>query len=249
MSDSFKTIADDFFVNLNLQTTVAMPEGRETILGFCQTVQKRFTGMTSFYQREGREYVLEGDRDAGSYQWLELHPDRLTGGWFNPPEVAEAHAFHHWLLERCVYFLGVGNLDVECLDLTFGFNLDFLGNRDAIVQDALLSGSSLSALSSEGLGPCIECEPSVVFALTDDCCLQARMAVETRCDSYQVRTGNYTEEPISVYLTLRRCQQPGVVLELAPAMNELAEACEDVTTRVIAPQVLRPIVSVIAASS
>ncbi len=247
MSESFQSMADDFFVNLNLQTTIGLPEGRDTILGFCQAVQKRFGAMTALYQREGREYVLEGDREAGSYQWLELHASHLTAGWFNPPDAEAARAYHRWLVERCVYFLGVGGLDVECLDVTFGFNLDYLGNRDAIVHDALLSGSDLTASAGDGLGRCIECEPNVVYALDDDCCVQARIAVETRCTSYQVRTGNYTEDPISAYLTMRRCPRPGEVLAMDETVTELYSLCEDGAVRVIVPQVVRPIVAAIAA--
>jgi len=68
MDADFANVADDFFVNLSVQTTLPLPRNRETVLHFFEAVQKQFAGMTSFYQRDGGEYVLEGDRESGCYQ-------------------------------------------------------------------------------------------------------------------------------------------------------------------------------------
>jgi len=165
----FSNVADDFFVNLDLQTTLALPSSRETILQFCEAVQKEFQQMTSFYQREGGQYVLEGDRDAGSYQWMELQSHQLSAGYFNPPELPLAHEFHSWLLDRVVYFLGIGGLDVEAIDVLFGFNLDYRGNRDVIVAEALLFEGPLSSLVAEHPSRVLECQPNLVMALSEDC--------------------------------------------------------------------------------
>jgi hypothetical protein len=246
MSEVFGNIADEFFVNINLQTTIALPKERETVLSFCQTIQKQFPSMTSLYQREGSEYVLEGDREAGRYQWLELQTNSLSAGSYSPTDLHAAYAYLRWVLERCVYFLGIGGIDVECLDVTFGFNLDFIGNRDAIVGEALMYGTPMMALASEGMGPCIECEPSTVVALDGDCAMQARLAVETRCNSYQVRTGNFSDEPISVYYTIRRHPRPGEVLDLPKAFDDIRSVGEDTASRIVVPQVVRPIVAAIA---
>ncbi|MHC4563024.1 MAG: hypothetical protein ACYS8X_09660 [Planctomycetota bacterium] len=246
MSEPFSTVADDFFVNLNLQTTLSLPGARETILQFCEVVQKQFPAMTSLYQRDTGEYVLEGDRESGRYQWLELQSNRLSAGSFNPASVEDASRLHRWLLERSVYFLGIGGLDVECLDVMFGFNLDYLGNRDGVVGDALMAGSALTSIAAEGAGRCIECEPSIVFAMEEDCCLQARLAVETRSSSYQVRTGNFSDDPISVYLTVRRYPRPGKVMALQETFAEVTGVCEDLAERIVLPQILRPIAAAIA---
>lgn len=247
MDADFNTVADDFFVNLNLQTTLALPNGRETVLQFCQAVQKQFPGMTSLFHRDSGEFVLEGDREAGSYQWMELQTHRLSAGQFNPPTMDDAIHMHRWLLDRSVYFLGVDGMDVECLDVTLGFNLDYVGNRDSIVADVLMGPSPLAALSAEGIGRCVEFEPSIVFALDDDCYLQAKLSVETRCSSYQVRTGNYADEPISIYFTIRRYPAPGKVMDVRSTFAELSATCIDMACRVIVPQVVRPLAAAIAA--
>jgi hypothetical protein len=153
---------------------------------------------------------------------------------------------HHWLLDRSVYFLGCSPLDVDSLDVVFGFNLDYQGNRDQIVTQALLGGSPLGAfLLDESVKP-LECEPGVVIALDENCFLQARLGVETRSNSYQVRTGSYSEDPISVYFTLRRYPEPGKVLPFAETVGEQCHQCEDLVCSMVIPNILRPIVSAIA---
>jgi len=247
MGADFNNLADDFFVNMNLQTTLALSSARETVLHFCEAVQKEFPLMTSFYQRESGEFVLEGDRDDGSYQWMEIQTHRFSAGYFNPPDVADAYKLHKWLLDRSLYYLGVSGLDVECLDVLFGFNLDFQGNRDAIVAQALLGGTPLAVLALEGPGRTVECEPTFVVALDEECYLQARLAMETRSSSYQIRTGHYDDEPISVYLTVRQYPAPGQVINIKESFARQCEIGEDLAARIVVPQVIQPIAAAISA--
>jgi hypothetical protein len=245
MSFDFNNVADDFFVNMNLQTTLALPTARETVLQFCEAVQKEFRGMTSFYQRESGEYVLESDHEEGAYQWLELQTHRLSAGYFNPPSLDDARRLHNWLLERSLYFLGVSGLDVDCLDVLFGFNLDFRGNRDAVAARALLDGSPLAAFTGGSMNA-IEFEPSLVVALDESCYFQARLSLETRSSSYQVRLGSYEEEPISIYLTLRQYPQPGKVMNPVKALEQQLAAGEEMVRRLVIPNVVQPIAAAIA---
>lgn len=248
MKPSFSSVADDFFTNINVQTTLALPNGRETVLHFFEAVQKEFPGMTGFYQRETGEFVLEGNRETGCYQWLELQPHHLSAGYFNPPDIEDAYRLHRWLLDRSMYYLGVSGLDVECLDVLYGFNLDYQGNRDAIVAQALLGGSPLAALMTDPVARPIEYEPSLVVAMDEQCFIQARLSLETRSNSYQVRTGRYDEEPISVYFTIRRYPQPGKLLDVKASYEQQCRMGEDLAERIVIPQVLQPIASAIAAS-
>lgn len=246
MSFNFHGIADDFFVNLNLQTTMALPTGRETILHFCEAVQKEFPSMSGFYQRESGEFVLEADRESGSYRWLELQPNNLSAGYFNPPNLDEAYHLHRWLLERSVYFLGVSAIDVDVLDVLFGFNLIFRGNRAAIVAESLLSESPLGMLSGEISGRPVEFEPSLIFALDEECCLQARVSLETRTSGYQIRTGQYEDEPISVYLTVRGYPDRGKAIDVDASFAGQCELCEDISQRLVVPHIITPVAAAIA---
>ena len=244
----FDSIADDYFTNMDLRTTLALPRARESVLHFYEAVQKKFPAMTSLYQRDSGEFVLEGDREGGSYPWVELQSHRLSAGYFNPPDVADAYKLHRWLLEGSVYFLGVSALDVETLDILFGFNMDYKGNRDAIVANAVLGGSALGAMGSELSAQPIECEPSIVLALDEDCYTQARLFLETSSNSFQVRTGQYDDQPISVYFTVRRYPRPSQVFNLKDSFDEQRETCEDLVSRWVIPNVIQPVAAAIASA-
>ena len=241
-------ITDDFFVNVDLQTTLALPTSRESVLHLCETVQKQFASMTNLYHRDSGEYVLEGDRESGTYRWLELQSHRLSAGYFNPPKLSDAFDLHRWVLESSIYFLGVSPLDVEAMDVLFGFNMDYKGNRDAIIAQALLAGSPLDAMASEVSLRTIECEPSIVMSLDEECAMQARMSIETRCSNDQVRTGQYDNEPISVYFTVRRYPQPSEIIDLKQSYDVQRQACEDLICRAVIPHVIEPIVAAIASA-
>ena len=59
--EDLNNVADDFFINTTLQTTLPLPESRETILQFAEAVTREFPTMTSFYRRDSGEHVLEGE--------------------------------------------------------------------------------------------------------------------------------------------------------------------------------------------
>lgn len=246
MTMDLPNAADDFFVNVSLQTTLALPKNRETVLHFFEAVQKQFPLMSSLYQRERGVFVLEGDRESGTYPWMEIESHRLSAGYFNPPQPDDAHKLHEWLLDRIIYYLGVSPLDVDSLDVLYGFNLDYKGNRDAIVAQALLGGSPLGGFLADSEAATIECEPGVVITLDEECYLQARLSLETRNSSFQVRTGTYDDEPISIYFTVRQFPRPGQVFDLAGGYPRQRDICEDYCHRLVGPQVLHPISATIA---
>ena len=248
MASDYRTAADDFFVNMDLETTLALPTSRETVLLFCEAIQREFPEMTGFFQRDGDTYVLEGDREKDQYRWMELHPKRLSSGAFNPADLDEASHLHRWLLDRSTYFLGIGGLDVDCLNVTLGFNFNFVGNRDEIVAAALLGDSPLAAMSSQAGVRCLEFQPWVVVSLDEECYLQARLGLETRSSSYEVRTGQYNDEPISVYLTVRRYDRPGETVKPVEWLAQLTRTCDDLVDQIVRPNVLRPLAEAIAAA-
>jgi hypothetical protein len=53
----YSSLADDFYVNMNLNTEMALPGGRDTILGFFERVQKTYPSMRNFYTRVHAELL------------------------------------------------------------------------------------------------------------------------------------------------------------------------------------------------
>src|SRR5258708_14461198 len=86
----YSSLCDDFGVYVYLNTKMELPSGRETVLHFFDTLQKSFPRMTDFERREGGEFVLEEDREQGSYRWVTLESRRLCPGFVNPPALAAA---------------------------------------------------------------------------------------------------------------------------------------------------------------
>ena len=76
--------------------------------------------------------------------------------------------------------------------------------REETQMPAHRAESPLTCLTEEKGAKAVDFQPTVTVALSDDCRLQARIDVVTRTNSYQVRTGDYSDDVISVYLILRR---------------------------------------------
>ena len=77
--NNYASLCDDFGVSTYVHGKLEMPTGRETVLHFFEAVQKAFPKMTEFEKRADNEYMLEEDREAGSYRWASLDT-RHRGG-------------------------------------------------------------------------------------------------------------------------------------------------------------------------
>jgi hypothetical protein len=89
-------------------------------------------------------------------------------------------------------------------------------------------------------------QPALTLALDESCRLQSRLAVETRTNAYQIRTGEFPEEQISVYYTIRQywgSSGDRSFLDSFRRQREIAQ--ENLVERVI-PRILRPLAQVIA---
>src|SRR3984893_16328671 len=160
--------------------------------------------MTDFDCRENGEFVLEEDREQGSYRWVTLESRRICTGYVNPPELASAAARHERILEAAPYHLNFNALDCEALDVLFAFDFMFTGNHDEVVAEALGLNTTLENVMQIPGSRVINYEPSLMLSLDESCRLQCRLSVETRTNAYQVRTGQFPDAPISVYFTVRQ---------------------------------------------
>src|SRR5207237_10779043 len=95
----YGSLCDDFGVYVYLNTKMELPSGRETVLHFFDSMQKTFPQMTDFDCRESGEYVLEENREQGSYRWVTLESRRICTGSVNAPTLEAAHAQYHGVLE------------------------------------------------------------------------------------------------------------------------------------------------------
>ena len=249
MSNPFAAFCEDFYVNMRLGSQLALPHNRETLLHFLERVQKSYPGMTRFRKTDNGEYNLEEDRSSQAYRWMSLETKRLSSGHVNPGSVEESLKLHSMLLEMAPCHLGISPIEIDYLDVLFGFDLAFGGNHDEIIAESVFGESPLTCLLDEQGARAVDFQPTVTVALSEDCRLQARVDVVTRTNSYQVRTGDYGDDVISVYLIVRRYWGDRPREPMQDMLQMMAQRAEALCNSYIIPRVLRPISSAIASRS
>jgi hypothetical protein len=156
---------------------------------------------------------------------------------------------HTMLLEAAPHHLGISPIEIDYLDVLFGFDLAFGGNHDEIIAESLLAESPLTCLTEEPGARAVDIQPSVTVSLSDDCRLQARIDVVTRTNSYQVRTGDYNDDVISVYLIVRRYWGDRPKDALEELFQQMAKRADALCASYVVPRILRPISTAIASRS
>ena len=109
----YSSVSDDFYINLNLNTEMDLPQNRETVLHFFEQVQKIYPTMRNFYSRDRGEFVLEEDKEPGHYRWTSVEARRVCSGQVNPESVSSALQQHRYVLESVPYSLSISPLDCE----------------------------------------------------------------------------------------------------------------------------------------
>jgi hypothetical protein len=242
----YTTDADDFYVNLNLNTELDLPSGRDTVLHYFEQMKKAFPDMRNFYTREGGDLVLEGDKEAGHYRWLAIETKRLCSGHVNPETIEDAYKQHEMVLEVAPHLLTLSVLDCEALDVMFGFDLTYQGNHDEIIAEALGIGPSLEGVLEGAGGRVLNYEPSITMALDESCRLQCRLSIETRTNAFQVRTGEFPEEQISVYFTVRQYWGTGPDKNFLDSFRRQRMIGEELLVEKVIPRIIRPLAAAIA---
>ena len=242
----FASLADDFYVNMNLMTEMELPGQRDTILHFFECLQKHYPTMRKFYCRDKRDFVLEEDKDNGRYRWSAVETRRLSSGVVNPPSLEAAMKQHRMVLDLAPPLLSVSPLDCEALDLLFGFDFAYRGNHNALLAEALGVGPSLDAVGEIPGTRVINYEPSLTLAMDEECRTQVRISTETRTNAFQVRTGDYGEDQLSVYVTARQYGSLEPSMSYVEAVDRLFRIGVEVIDNCVVDQILRPLARTIA---
>ena len=244
----YGSLADDFYVNMNLNTEMKLPDTRETILDFFGRVQKSYPELRNFYTRDNGDFVLEEDKDKGHQRWVSLEPRRICSGNINPADPAEAIRQHELILNLVPYMLSVSTLDCEALDFMLGFDFNYRGNHDQLVAEALGTGHAVEPLLEIPGARILNFEPSVMLALDESCRTQARLMVETRTSAYHVRRGEFPEDQITVYFTVRKYGSLTQETSFEEAFASLTSLGQELMEQYVIGNVLQPLAQAIAAS-
>jgi hypothetical protein len=245
MSESFRALCSDLYVNQKLTVKLDLPKSRETVLEMFERVRRQFPEMNSF-RKYREELALESPQSETPHRWLAMRSNSLRSGTVNPQTMDEAYALHNAILKIAPSYLSVSALDVESVELLYGFDLMAPGNHDAIVFDALLAGSPLGSLLAMPGVTAVDCQPVIGIQLGNADGIEAHFEVKTR--GGRSREGE-PFEPISIYLILRKSGPVNAVEDLPGILSTLSQHGEELVERRLLPGLLMPIRDAIASQS
>jgi len=251
MKSSLGARCDDFYASSRLNLKLDLMLSRESILQFLERIQRDYPSMKRLRRRSDGGLVLgEGEpdlRENESRRWVRLDSSALRFGFFSPPDRQAWRQFGSTLLVYAPYYLTLSDLDIDHLEVNYGFDMEYGGNHDQLVADTLYAGHPLAGLlAGDECQHTIDCQPYLGIALTPNCDVQAYMEVKSRTSTFEVRTSEYEPQILSVYLTVRRYWGFGQDLPLAEAFAQLAETANGLAEQRVVPTVVNPLAQAIA---
>jgi len=246
MSISYNSFCDDFYVDMYINTRFDLPSDRDILLTFFERIKKQYPSMTNI-TRDGSEYSLEESSSSPLKRWASVDADRLGAGCANPTNFQEAFELPKFVIGLVPYMLGVRSLDIESIDLTFGMDFDYAGNHNDIIAEALFGGSAFAkAMDIAGPGV-LNLSPSIIVSLNEDCSTRARLAVESRTDEAEIRSGKFdSDKPISLFLTIRQYPQTGQDFEMDKAFSRICGLAVEYMDEKVVPNIVMPLTNAIA---
>jgi len=229
-----------------INTRFDLPSDRDSLLTFFERVKKQYPTMT-LLNRENTEYCLDEAPDGEQNRWVSVDADRLGAGSVNPATFQQAFELPKFVLGLVPYMLGVRSLDIESFDLTFGMDFDYAGNHNDIIAEALFGGSAFSRIFDvNGAGP-LNLSPSIILALNSDCSTRARLAIESRTDEAEIRSGKFdTDKPISLFMTIRQYPQAGQEFDVDNVFNKTCALAIEYMDEKVVPNIVMPLTNAIA---
>jgi hypothetical protein len=243
----YGSLSDDFYVNMHLHTEMDLPNQRETVLHFFEQMQRRFPKLRHFYQRERGEFILEEDKEHGAYRWVAAEPRRMCSGIVNPNTLEEAMDQHREVLDVVPYAMSISKLDCESIGLMYGFDYSYRGNQNLLLANAIGLPAGFEALSQRNGSQLMSYEPVIQLSLDDSFRTHARINFETRTTAFQAKAGEYNEELLSVYVTVRRFDSLGPDEEFTTELNRLECMLRELMDDYIVENILKPLQNSIAA--
>ncbi len=247
MATSFGALCTDFYVNHKLAVKMDLPKDRETVLHLFDRVRAEIPEMSRF-KRYQDELALESPRREGAYQWLALRKQSIRSGSVNPESMDEGYRLHRLVMEMSPYFLTISPLDIEYIELMYGFDLECKVNQHQAIAEALYGGTPMMRLLEMPGATPMEVQPAFGVTLLDEQDLHVYYEVKARTTPGQVRNDRYRTEPLSIFLTLRR---PGVIEKIDQLPDVLAAMRvrgEQLATDQLIPNLLQPISRIIIGS-
>ena len=247
----FGALCDDFYVSSRLFLKLEMGLERETVLHFFDRIRKEYPGLRKLRRRDKHCLILEEEPgEDRSRRWIRLDRGSLRFGHFAPTDTDEVRRFGELILTQAPYHLSFSDIDFDHLELIYGFDLEYRGNHDQLVAETLLGEHAATGfLFGDIEARVIDAQPYWGVALSPECDLQAYLEVKSRTTTFEVRSGNYENEPITVFLTLRKYWGLETPPTLVSALQTLVEIGNDLATERVVPNFVNALAAAIASRS
>ncbi|MBC8308972.1 MAG: hypothetical protein ISR75_01810 [Phycisphaerales bacterium] len=237
---SFATLCSDFYVNQKISLSVDLPKAEELASELFERIRREIPEFERIRPFDG-ELSLETSEVDGRYKWVGLRPRSISSGSVNPNHIEDSYGLHRLVLELAPYYLSLTPLHVEFVELVYGFDLSARQNRNNVVMQTLLRNSPLASLADESMEPLLDVQPRIGFALNEACDLQAFVEVKTRTSASETATQVFQDEPISVFLTVRKNGPIQAIEELEETFSRLAGHIEHIAEHRVVPDIVVPL--------
>ncbi len=247
MKSLLGALCEDFYISTRLSLKLEMTPDRETVLHFCDRIRKSFPKMQKLRRRERGGIVLEEDgREGTPYRWFRLEPACLRFGFFSPPDAASYREFAEFILEQAPYHLTLSDLDIDQLEVVYGFDMEYRGNHDQLVAETFFADHPLSAfILGDDATQAIDCQPFLGISLSAACDVQAYVEVKGRTSTYEVRTGEYDQQLLSVFLIVRKYWGFGGSTTVVRTHADLCRHADRLATKKVVPILVNPLAQAI----
>ena len=152
------------------------------------------------------------------------------------------------MLDNIPAALSVSPLDCESLSFMAGFDYTYRGNQNHLIVEALGVPPAYERLLEIPGAQMLTYEPTLQFALDAECRMQCRVNVESRTSAYHIRSSDYPEEQLSVYVTIRRFGSLDVGESFVTTCRQLQELCFRVVDSYVVDNILVPLQQAISIS-
>lgn len=246
MTNSYSSLCDDFYLDMYINTKLNLPGQRDTILAFYERIQKQFPSLSYFSRDESSGYCLEEDSNAGQHRWITLEMRRIGSGVINPSNFEDAYSQDRLVIDLVPYMLSVSHLDIDSLDVTFAMDFDYAGNHDEVIAEALFGSTAFNCLLDLPAAKPIVFSPAFVVALSDDCCTQGRISVESKTSIYDPRgKRQIADEAINLSLTIRQFPLGTEKFDALKSFGNQCRLAEEIMAEKIVPHFVQPLTNVI----
>lgn len=238
---SYSQFVEDYYLNMTLHTEMELPADRQSVLHFFERLGKRYPSMKNFFNREKTEFVLEEEKDSGAYNWASVEPKRINSGSVNPSSVAEAMEQHAFIVQEIPHALSVSHLDCESLSIMYGFDFSYRGNHNQLLAEVLGIVPVFEQMGQFPGAQIASYEPAIQFSLDGDCRTHCRLTFEPRTSVSSLRSGEFQEEQLSVYFTVRRFGSLSQESDFSTTLQHLDQVSRSFVDDYLVDHVLAPL--------